>query len=804
MFKNYFKTALRNLVKHKIFSAINIFGLAIGIAACLMILQFVRFERSYDDFHVAGDRIFRLQQDRYNEGKLSTQWAAGAAGVGVAVKESVPEVEAFARLKQADGVVSYQQNKFREEKMFFANDGFLPMFSYNVIQGKKEGALKDPNTAVITTSVAKKYFENEDPLGKVIRLNNEADFKITAVVADMPINTHLKFGVLLSYPTYVALTSPDAETTFNWDGFLTYVLLKEGADPKKVEAKIAQVVEKKVGEEYKERNESVEYKLQPLKDIHLTSNYMSEAEANGDGKAVNFLLIISIFIIVIAWINYVNLSTARSLERAREVGVRKVMGSHRLQLIRQFLFESLLVNFLAVVLAFIIIIASLPLFNSLTGKQITFSLLADVNFWLALVIIFIGGTFLSGLYPAFVLSSFRPIEVLKGKLSKTAHGAWLRQALVITQFAASVSLMVGTYSIYRQLNYMKSQELGVEIDQTLVLRGPHVTDSTYEKKLAAFKNELLLHPVIKKVTASSDVPGNKVGWNAGGIKLVGSDPNKSQQYRVFGVDYDFIGAYGLKIVKGRAFDEKFGSDSSAVLFNEAAIKLLGVNKPEEALNKKIDFWGEEFTIVGIVSNHHQESLKQDFDAYIFRLSPDADNYYSLKINAAATGSVNDVIKTAEKKWATFFPGNPFEYFFLDDHFAAQYKADEQFGRTFGLFAFLAIIVACLGLFGLASFVTTQRTKEIGIRKISGASISSIVVLLTRDFIKPILIAFAIATPITYYLLMQWLQNYAFKIDVTFWMFLIPCLLILLIAMITVSTQTIKAASASPVKNLRTE
>ncbi|HEY0041518.1 MAG TPA: FtsX-like permease family protein, partial [Flavisolibacter sp.] len=402
------------------------------------------------------------------------------------------------------------------------------------------------------------------------------------------------------------------------------------------------------------------------------------------------------------------------------------------------------------------------------------------------------------------LSSFRPIEVLKGKLSKTAHGAWLRQALVITQFAASVSLMVGTYSIYRQLNYMKSQELGVEIDQTLVLRGPHVTDSTYEKKLAAFKNELLLHPVIKKVTASSDVPGNKVGWNAGGIKLVGSDPNKSQQYRVFGVDYDFIGAYGLKIVKGRAFDEKFGSDSSAVLFNEAAIKLLGVNKPEDALNKKVDFWGEEFTIVGIVSNHHQESLKQDFDAYIFRLSPDADNYYSLKINAAATGSVNDVIKTAEKKWATFFPGNPFEYFFLDDHFAAQYKADEQFGRTFGLFAFLAIIVACLGLFGLASFVTTQRTKEIGIRKISGASISSIVVLLTRDFIKPILIAFAIATPITYYLLMQWLQNYAFKIDVTFWMFLIPCLLILLIAMITVSTQTIKAASASPVKNLRTE
>lgn len=803
MFQNYFKTALRNLVKHKAFSAINIFGLAIGIAACLMILQYVRFEKSYDDFQVNGERIFRLQQNRYNEGKLSTQWAAGSAGIGAAVKENIPEIEAYAKLTQTDGVVSYNENKFREEKMYFANNDFLPMFSYNVIQGKKDGALKEPNTAVITASVAKKLFGNEDPLGKVISLDKEVDFKVTAVVADMPVNTHLKFNVLFSFPTYVALTSPDAETTFDWDGFMTYVLLKEGSDPKKVEAKVAQVVEKRVGEEYKKRNESVEYKLQPIRDIHLYSNYMQEAEVNGDGKAVKFLLIISIFIIVIAWINYINLSTARSLERAREVGVRKVMGSYRTQLIRQFLFESLVINFLAVVLAFVLVIASLPLFNSLTGKELTFSLIADANFWIALTAIFVGGAFLSGLYPAFVLSSFRPIEVLKGKLSKTAHGAWLRQALVITQFAASVALMVGTFSIYRQLNYMKSQELGVQIDQTLVLRGPNVKDSTYATKLTAFKNELLRNSAIRKVTASSDVPGNKVGWNAGGIRLVGSDPNKSQQYRVFGVDYDFIEAYGLKVLKGRDFDEKFLSDSSAVVFNEAAIKLLGVNKPEDALNKKIDFWGTEFTIVGIVSNHHQESLKQDYDAYIFRLVPDPDNYYSLKISAG-TDAVNGIIKTAEAEWAKFFPGNPFEYFFLDDHFAAQYKADEQFGRTFGLFAVLAIIVACLGLFGLASFVTTQRTKEIGIRKISGASISTIVVLLTRDFVKPILIAFAIATPITYYLLNQWLENYAFRTDVTFWMFFIPCLVILLIALITVSTQTIKAASSNPVKSLRTE
>jgi putative ABC transport system permease protein len=803
MIKNYFTTALRNLVKHKIFSLINIFGLAIGIAACLLILQYVRFELSYDDFHEKGDRIYRLQQNRYNEGKLTTQWAAGAAGVGPAAKEEIPEIEAFAKLIKTGGVISYNNGIFREEKMYFANDAFLPMFSYRVLKGKTDNALAEPNTAVITTSAAKKYFGDEDPLGKVISRNKKQDFKITAVVADMPTNTHLKFDVLMSFPTYVKMTSPEAETKWDWDGFYTYVLLKSGTNPKIVKAKIAQVVDKRIGEQLKERNEAVEYNLQPLPDIHLHSNYMMEAEVNGDGKAVRFLLIISIFIIVIAWINYINLSTARSLDRAKEVGVRKVVGSHRTQLIRQFLFESFVINFLAVVLAFLIVILSLPLFNALTGKEISFSLLSDKNFWVTLMAIFLSGTFLSGLYPAFILSSFKPIDVLKGNLARTEHGQWLRQTLVIIQFAASVALMVGTYSIYKQINYMRSQDLGVHIDETLVLRGPNVTDSTYAEKLTAFKTELLRHTAIRKVSASSDVPGNKVGWNAGGIHLVGSDPNKSNQYRIFGIDYDFVETYGLRVLKGRNFSEQFGTDTSAVLFNEAAVELLGFTNQEEALNKKIEFWGDTFTIIGVVTNHHQESLREAYDAYIYRLIPESDNFYSLKVQPGAS-NLNDIIKTAEMKWATFFPGNPFEYFFLDDHFQAQYKADEQFGKTFALFATLAIIVACLGLFGLASFVTTKRTKEIGIRKISGASISAILILLTRDFIKPILVAFAISTPVTYYLLVQWLQNYAFKITITPWLFVLPALVILLIAIATISTQTIKAASANPVKNLRTE
>jgi putative ABC transport system permease protein len=803
MFKSYLKTAVRSIVKNKTFSAINILGLAIGIAACLLILQYVRYELSYDTFHEKGDRIYRVQQNRYEEGKLSTQWAAGSPGIGPLMKAELPEIEDFAKLIKRPGVISYKEKKFREDKVFNANSSVLNMFHNPVLKGKAENALTEPNTAVITESMARKYFGNEDPIGKVISRNKEEDYKIMAVIADVPSNAHLKYDVLLSFVTYVNLTHPDANTGWYWDGFLTYLLLKPGANVKAVEAKMNPLAHKQYDPEGKNKNKIIELNLQPLKDIHLNSNFMSEVEANGDGKAVKLLLIISIFIIVIAWINYINLSTARSLERAKEVGVRKVMGSYRIQLIRQFLFESLVINFLAVVLAFLIIIATLPLFNSLTGKEVSFTLMSDSKFWLALVVIFVAGSFLSGLYPAFVLSSFKPIEVLKGKLTKTSHGAWLRQALVITQFAASIALIIGTYSIYKQLQFMKSQDLGVQVDNTLVLRGPNVSDSTYEKKLAAFKTEMLRHPSIQKVAASSDVPGNKVGWNAGGIRLVGSDPNKTNQYRVFGIDYDFISTYGLKVLKGRGFDASFGTDTSAVVFNEAAVKLLGFNKPEEALNQRIEFWGNTFTIIGVVTNHHQESLREAYDAYIYRLAMDADNFYSMKLHPG-TASVAGIIKLAEANWATHFPGNPFEYFFLDDHFETQYKADEQFGKTFALFAILAIIIACLGLFGLASFVTTQRTKEIGIRKISGAGISSILLLLTKDFIKPVLVAFLIACPITYYLLKEWLQNYAFQTDITVWMFILPALIIAFIALATISIQTIKAASANPVKSLRTE
>jgi putative ABC transport system permease protein len=803
MITSYFTIALRNLISHKAFSFINIFGLALGIAASLLIFQYARYELSYDRFQPDAGRLYRLQLDRYDNGKLSTQWAAGAAGIGPVVKEALPEVESFARLREAGTtVVSYKDREFREDRMFFAGDAFLSMFSYKALAGSSTGALKDINTVVITTSTARRFFGSEDPVGKTISMNKKVDYKVTAVVPDPPPNTHLKFDILLSWSTLVKRQGPEVETQMNWDAFLTYILVRPGTDPAILEKKINSTVQAKFGAEMRSGHANMIFHLQALPDIHLYSHYMFEAEVNGDGKAVYFLLAIAVFIIVIAWINYINLATARSINRAKEVGVRKVLGSLRGQLIGQFLFEALLINGLAVVLAFLLILSCLPLFNYITGKELHFSLLKDPVFWLILSILFITGTFLSGLYPAFVLSSFKPIAVLKGRLSRTGHGAFLRQSLVIIQFVASVILMVGTFAVYRQLHFMQRQDLGVQISQTLVLKGPGVLDSTYTNKLNAFKTEVLRLPGVRQLSASTEVPGSKVGWNAGGIRLVGSDPTQSSQYRIIGIDHDFLDAFGLRLLKGRNFYTGL-VDSQSVLFNEAAIKKMGFSHPEDALNKKIEFWGKEYTIVGVVSNHHQESLKQDYDAHIFRYFSDANAYYSLKLTVARN-NWQDIISSVQQEWKTFFPGNPFEYFFLDEHFAEQYKADRHFGQTFGLFAGLAIFVSCLGLLGLAAFVTSQRTKEIGIRKIVGASLPNILLLLTKDFIRPVLISFLIATPLTYYLLQKWLENYTFRISPTPWMFILPALLILIIALLTISTQTLKAASANPAKSLRTE
>ena len=805
MIKNYFKIAWRNIMRQKSYSGINIIGLAIGIAACLLILQYVAFEVSYENFHSNKDRIYRVQQDRFDNGKLSTQWVGGAYAVGNSFKDAIPEVEDYVKLVPRDAVIAEVNNQpVKISKVFYATNSFFGIFTYPLVAGDKKTALTEPFTAAISETTARTLYGTTNAVGKRLTLNRRRDYTVTAVFKDAPANTQLKPDVLLSYASFIKIVGPDnnPETAWTWDGCLTYLLLKKGTDPAIVEKKFVPVVEKFTAEEMKRFNAAVIYSLQPLTAIHLNSHFIGEPAPNGDGKTTYLLLGIAFFIAVIAWVNYINLATARAVNRAKEVGIRKTVGSQRKQLVIQFLSESALLNGFALILAVVIVMIAIPGFNQLSGQQLSFSLFSKTSFWLGLLGLFLIGVFFSGLYPAFVLSAFKPIEVLKGKLIATTKGALLRKGLVVFQFAASLFLLIGTLAVYQQIQYMRKQSLGINIDQTLVIRPPGVlTDSTYAQNMSAFKEALIQHTGIKGVSISTSIPGQPVGWNAGGIKLVGTDESTQKQYRVIGMDHDYMKQYGIKLIAGRYFSKDFGTDDSAVIFNKKGFEQLGLNKPEDAIGKRIDFWGNRYTIVGVAEDFHQQSLREAIEPLIFRLMPGVQGYLSIKTPVSDAG---ETIKLVKSNWDKFFPGNIFEYFFLDDHFDQQYKADQRFGQVFGLFTLLAVLVACLGLFGLASFTTLQRTKEIGIRKVLGASVVRILKLLYQEFAILLAIAFVIAVPLAWLTISNWLQGYPFRINIEWFYFIVPFAAILIVALLTVSFQSIKAAIANPVKSLRTE
>ncbi|WP_018618107.1 ABC transporter permease [Spirosoma luteum] len=805
MLQNYLKIAWRNIIRNKAFSAINILGLAIGIAACVLILQYVTFELSYDDFHTKGNRIYRVRQDRYDKGKLSTQWAGGAQAAGNSFKKAFGEVEDYVKvLKRRPLMAEYDEKSLKVERVFIASESFFRIFSYPLLSGNPNTVLSEPNTVALSESVARRLFGRENPMGKTIRINQKQAVKVTGVYQNMPANTHLKADLLIPHVTFIQEAGRDnnPDNAWMWDGALSYLLLRSDAKPAALEAKFVPYIQETIGAELKKFNADAVYTLQPLRDIHLYSHFMEEAEPNGDGKTVYLLLGIAFFIVVIAWVNYINLATAKAINRAKEVGVRKAIGSLRGQLIRQFLTESVLLNGLAVVVGLILITLALPTFNQLSGQQLSFSLAGSARFWVPLVGLFIIGAFLSGLYPAFVLSGFKPISVLKGSVSTSRQGIVLRKSLVVFQFAATLFLLVGTLAVFHQIQYMREQTLGINIDQTLVINPPIIrTDSTFVRQMATFKEELLRRPGIQSITASTVVPGQASDWNAGGIRLKGTDESKSEQYRVIGVDYDFLKTFDLKLLAGRNFAKDYGSDPKALIFNKMALKQLGFDQPEQAIGKQIEFWGETFTLVGVTDNYHQQSLRDAYEPLILRLIPDVQGFFSIKL---AAGQLNSTLADIRNQWNHFFPGNPFEYSFLDERFNEQYRADQRFGQVFGLFTGLAILVACLGLFGLASFTTAQRTKEIGIRKVLGASVNEIVQMLYREYATLLLISFVVAAPLAWYAINQWLQGYAFRATIDWWLFVVPLVLVLLIALLTVSFQSIKAALMNPVKSLRSE
>ena len=799
MLKNNLKIAWRSLTKNQAYSIINSLGLAVGIAAFLLISLYVRHEFGYEAHLDNKENIYRVQLNRYDKGELSTQWAGGCAGIGPALLEDFQEVEAYTKLHGENAIIQFEDEVFKEERSYYATSAFFEVFSIELLQGVDSLVLKEPNTAVLSESTAQKYFGNEDPIGKTIEVNGRTEYSVTGVFSDIPDQSHMAADILYSFETYVNLTNERARTAWDWDGFYTYIQLKPGTNPKDFESKLPNFVDQKWGEAMAQYDTDMEFLLQPISDIHLYSDLMYEFKSNGNGKTTYFLLIIAVFILIIAWVNYINLSTAKSMERAREVGIRKVMGSAKRQLTRQFLVESFLLNLIGVVLAIFIVLLAKPAFKNLSGINIQISAM-DGYLWTTLVAILIIGGFISGIYPALVLAGFKPAFVLKGRLSSTAGGASLRKGLVVFQFIASLVLMVGTATVFQQLRFMQNQDLGVDIKQTLIINGPNVVDSLYNDKFNAFKHAVVGLAPIHSVSSSTSIPGRQPGWNAGGIRLLNQIDTDAKQYRIIGVDGDFVESYGLDMLTGRSFDKERTNEHSVVLFNESAVDHLGLT-PEDVLEREIFFWGDTFKIVGVLKDYHQESLKKTFEPLIFRYFPSVTGYYSIKLH---TENLTKTIEIIEEEWKLAFAGNPFEYFFLDDHFNEQYKAELQFGKVFGLFAGLAIFIACLGLFGLASYMTKYRTKEIGIRKVLGASVSNIWLLLSRDFSTLVGIAIIIAVPVSWYIIRLWLQDFATRINISWWLFALPALILMLISLFSVSFQTTKSALSNPVDALRDE
>lgn len=812
MIKNYFKIAFRNLTKRKGYSLLNILGLAIGITCCLLIFQYVSYERSYDTFNKGAKNIMRLRLDKYQQGRLEWKSATIYPAIGPTLKKEFPEVDDFCRLHDAELLLSNQEKdvKFSEKKGYYADPSAIDILGIQMMKGNTQNALNAPDKMVVSQTFAKKYFGDVDPVGKTLVSRDPQfveSYMITGVFQDYPRNAHLIIDYLVSYATLGKLarlqddTTNATETSWGWYDFYTYLKLKPGTDIKKMESKLPAFCDAHINNRDFQKTNNVKNTLAllPLHDIHLYSNYNQEAEVNGDGQAVAFLLLIGVLIILIAWINYINLATARSVERAREVGVRKVLGAGRGDLIRQFLTESFMLNCIALLLAVLATWLLTPAFNLFVGRETASGFALSRQYLTAFICLFSAGSFLAGIYPAFVLSGYQPVKVLKGVFKNTSSGVLLRKALITGQFVTSVILVAGTMIVYQQLKYMRSQKLGSDISQTLVIEGAgSMQDSIYTNIFQPFKQELLKQPGIKNISASTQVMGNEIYWTSGVRRMI---PN-SQGVTLYhlGIDYDFIPSYGIAIKAGRNFSLDFTTDKKAVLLNEEAARLLGFESPEAALNQQL-LRGDTLHVIGVVADFHQEGLQKKVQPIIILLRPNTRNFYSVKMGK---DNIHATVAAVEKSWAKYFPADPFNYFFLDDSFNRQYKSDELFGSIFTIFAILAILIACFGLSGLSAYNVLQRRKEIGIRKVMGASVQQLLILLSKDFLRLVIIAFFIAIPVTWLIMNHWLDDFAYRIQINAWVFVIAGTMSIIIAFATISFQAIKAAIANPVKSLRTE
>lgn len=811
MLLNYLKVALRNLMRHLSFSAINLIGLSVGLACCLSIYLFVQDELQYDRFVKKSGQIYRLVNQRSSEGKQN-QFAVTPPAFGPALKANFPEVMQMTRLFALGNkpLVTYQDKKFFESDILLADSTFFDVFAYPLTRGNPKEVLLGANTLVISESMARKYFGNQDPLNKLLTLGGPGSvpFRVTGVMKDLPAQSHLAVNAVGSLSTLKASTPAGVLESWRWQQFYTYIVLPGGYDPMRLQAKLPDLLKRLAKPELDKLNISYQSRLQPLTDIHLRSSDLEyDIARKGNIRYVYALIAIAVFALLIACFNFMNLSTARSMTRAKEVGLRKAIGADRSQLIGQFLGESLLLTTAAMGIALAVTAILLPVFTAWVGKSLSLSLLIQPQFLagLLLAILVVGG--LAGVYPAFFLSNFRPVQVLTGSrvLSSKQGAVSLRKTLVVLQFAASTVLIISTAVVFWQLRYIQQKDLGFANEQAIVLplRTQAMRDG-YE----TLKTDLLRNPAIRAATACYGIPG---GLFAGdGIKLPGNEAEIATN--MFIIDTDYIPTMGMHMVAGRNFSRTFGTDQEeGFILNETAVRNFGFGTPQQALGKEI-LWPKwvhrnpadtlkRGKIIGVVNDFNYKSLHQTIEPLVLHIFPAVFSSLVVRVQPDDLQTTLDFLKA---EWQKQAPDWPFEYQIVDQQFAAFYRSEQLFGTLFSLFTGLSIFIACLGLFGLATFMAQQRTKEIGVRKVLGASVASITLLLSKDFLKLVVIAIIVASPIAWYVMTKWLADFAYRIDMAWWMFAGAGLLAVGIAFVTVSFQSIKAALANPIKSLRRE
>jgi putative ABC transport system permease protein len=800
MLRNYFKIAIRNLKKHKGYSFINIAGLAMGIACCIFILLYVQFELSYDNYHKDKDRIFRIVYENSSPTRGISHISLTAGGLASIIKENYPEVEYIVRIRGTTSLVKFGEKIFYEKDFMYTDQTIFNVFSIPLIAGDPSLALERPDTVIITENIAHRYFGNTDPVGNLLNIDGR-DFTVTGIAENPPQNTILNYSMLGAMKT---IADEDVMTEWNFLSCFTFMKLKDNVKPDDFEKKISTISHMYISDAAKKSGVKITHFLQPLTSIHLHSHTIGDTQP-GNPAYLYIFSIVCVFILIIACINFINLTTARAIKRVKEIGMRKVIGANRSQLALHFLSDSCLISLLAFSLAIMIVGSFLRYFSTLVAIEFSLSYLFTPTMILTFAGLILFTGIAAGCYPALFLSSLKPAKIFKGVHTPGSGKSNMRRTLVVFQFAISIILIIVSIFIYKQIHFMKNKSLGFDKEHKLIfrVRGMEFLSKNFEN----IKNEFLTHSSISGATAMYYPPGfQSAEWEWGTTIETGGN---SLTIQILPVDYDFINAYDIKIAAGRNFQREISTDAAnAVLINKTAMKALGFNNPEEAVNKKLRRIGQghdeianELEIIGVTDDFHYFNLKSEILPALMLLH---NRYFSVISLTLKAENLAETFSFVEKKWKELFPGKPLEYYYLDEHIDLQYRAEEQTGKIFGTFTLIGIFIACLGLYGLAAFTAEQRTKEIGIRKVLGASVPGVVSLLSREFAKWVLMANIIAWPAAYFFMKKWLENFAYRIDIGIGIFILSGLTALAISLLTVGFQTFKIAAANPVDSLRYE